>query len=57
MLRDINIILVKVQEEDNKVAFRKLAKKGDLYFIGVSIASYSQKIQSVAGEIIMLVKK
>ena len=56
-LRDINRILKKLRERENKVVFSRVAQKGDLCVIGVSDASYNQEDHSVAGELLMLGNK
>ena len=56
-LREINRILKKVDLKENKVHFGRVAEKGNLFVIGVSDASYNQKDQSVAVEILMIGNK
>ena len=56
-LRDINRVLKKVEEKENKVIFGKVSYKKDLCVIAVSDASYHQGEHSVAGEIIILGSK
>jgi hypothetical protein len=56
-LRDINRILKKVQEKENKVVFGRIAKKNDLCIAGICDASYHQEENLVAGEIILLCNK
>ena len=40
-LRNVNIILKKVEEKENKVIFGRVARKEELSVIGVSNASYN----------------
>ena len=53
-LRDVNRILQKVREKNNKVVFRKIGEKGDLCVSGVTDASYHQDENTVSGEIILI---
>ena len=53
-LRDVNRILKKVEEKDNKVTFGKVSRKEDLCVIGVSDTSYNQEDHLVAGGLILL---
>ena len=53
-LRNINRILEKVRERENKVIFSKVASKEKMCIIGVSDASYKQEGSSVVGEMIMI---
>ena len=56
-LKDVNGILKKVEEKDNKVIFGRVARKEDLCDIGVSDASYNEEDHSVAGGMILLGNK
>ena len=42
-LSDINRILKKVKERENKLVFGRVVEKGDLCIIGVSDAFYNQQ--------------
>ena len=53
-LRNVNRILKKVYEKDNKVIFGRVAEKDKICVVGISDASYNQEGHSVAGEIILL---
>ena len=53
-LRDVNRILKKVEEKDNKVMFGKVSRKEYLCVIGVRDTSYNQEDHSVAGGLILL---
>ena len=49
-LRDVNRVLKKVEEKENKIVFGKVANKEDLCVVGISDASYHQGYHSVAGD-------
>ena len=53
-LKEVNIVLKKVQEKESKVMFKKIGEKEDLCITGVTDASYKNDDRSVAGEITML---
>ena len=53
-LRYINRIIDKIGEKESKVVFGKVAKKEDMYVIGISDASYHQENPTIAGTMIML---
>lgn len=53
-LINVNKILKKVVEKENKVTFSKVSRKKDLCVIGVSDASYNRKDHSVAEGLILL---
>ena len=53
-LRNVNRILKKVYEKDNKIIFGRVAEKENIGVVGIVDASYNQEGHSVAGEIIML---
>ena len=52
-LRDINRIVDKIGEKENKVVFGRVARKKDMCVIGISDASYHQKNPTIAGAMIM----
>merc|ERR1712074_471854 len=56
-LRDVNRILKKVREKNNKVVFKKIGEKGEICVSGVSDASYHQDENAVSGEIILFGNK
>merc|ERR1712030_248662 len=56
-LRDMNRILQKVREKNNKVVFKKIGEKGEICVSGVSDASYHQDENVVSGEIILFGNK
>ena len=56
-LRDVNRILQKVREKNNKVVFRKIGEKGEICVDGISDASYHQDDNAVSGEIILFGNK
>ena len=53
-LKNVNRILKKVLERDNKIVFGKVAKVENLCVIGISDASYMQEDKCFTGEIILV---
>ena len=56
-LKNVNRILKKVYEKENKVIFGKIDRKENLCVVGISDASYNQDGHSLAREMIMLSSK
>ena len=53
-LRDVDWILKKVEERENKVIFGKVSRNEDLCVIGVTDTSYNQKDHSIGEGMILL---
>ena len=53
-LRDINRIFEKIGKKESKVVFGKVARKQDMYVIGISDACYHQENPTIARAMIMI---
>ena len=53
-LMNINRILEKVKEGENKVVFSRVTGKKEMCVIGVSDTSYKQDDSSISGEMVMI---
>ena len=55
-LRDINRIVEKISEKENKMVFGKVARKQDMCVVGVSDSSLHQENPLIAGAMVMIGK-
>ena len=56
-LREINRIVEKIKEKENKIVFGRIARKEDIRVLGVSDASYHQENPTISGTMIMIGSK
>ena len=53
-MREINKVIQKVKEKENRVIFSKIGDKEDLFILELSDASYHQEGNVVSGELVLL---